>query len=152
MLHIIVKKETNLVVAICPAAAREQTVCGRWITVVVIELLCGHWNDCLFWTMLTKHTHTHKKRPLFSKSFCAQPRGFLDACNTFRKMLIPTRFGLRFVPFHRRGVKICQNRTSNLTRKFSYRLKEKKPNFLLCLVWLPQYFPKKRSWKNVAVN
>ena len=23
------KKKTNLVVAICPAAAREQTVCGR---------------------------------------------------------------------------------------------------------------------------
>ena len=49
-----------------------------------------------------KKTKT-KKRPLFSKSLCAQPR-FLDACNTFRKMLIHTPRGLAFVLSRSTGV------------------------------------------------
>ena len=49
----------------CKRAFNSMLVlCSHWTTivwslntVVVIELLCGHWNDCLliFWTMHTKH-------------------------------------------------------------------------------------------------
>ena len=45
--------------AIFPAAACSLLFmnysCGYWTTAVVIELLCGHWTDCLFWTIHTKH-------------------------------------------------------------------------------------------------
>ena len=45
--------------AIFPAVARSllsmNYCCGYWTTAVVIELLCGHWTDCLSWTIHTKH-------------------------------------------------------------------------------------------------
>ena len=44
---------------IFPAAACSllsmNYCCGHRTTGVVIELLCGHWTDCLFWTIHIKH-------------------------------------------------------------------------------------------------
>ena len=35
---------------------------GQWTTGVVIELLCGHWTDCLFWTIFAHKTHKTKNK------------------------------------------------------------------------------------------
>ena len=35
---------------------------GQWTTGVVIELLFGHWTDCLFWTIFAHKTHKTKNK------------------------------------------------------------------------------------------
>ena len=56
----------DVFVAISPAAACSPlsvNYCwGQWTTGVVIELLCGHWTDCLFWTIFAHKTHKTKNK------------------------------------------------------------------------------------------
>ena len=56
----------DVFVAISPAAAcslLSVNYCwGQWTTGVVIELLCGHWTDCLFWTIFAHKTHHTKNK------------------------------------------------------------------------------------------
>ena len=52
-------------------------VCFFW-RAVVIEMLCGHWTNYLFWTIHIKHTHTQRENFFFNSAanegFCRKRR------------------------------------------------------------------------------